>query len=250
MNDPSASPALGIVVSKKRRMSGGSTDAPEEIQAVEREAGGEEAPVLSTCMQQQAADTSAKRHGIAASSGSGSRSAVHSGTGTSVSPAGSPRRRDLMAAIPEGVSSGDIRYSRGADTEYSHVTSAAVTNSSTALTVPVPAAAVSSTSLVAVTAPDIYSNSTGSGAYSGTADDSVPPLVHGGADSDVSPNDSTSSLTSSALATAAHACMAAAAAPTNSSSGIGTRVLRTMRIMIPQAEVCVSNDGSSFAVYQ
>jgi hypothetical protein len=156
----------------------------------------------------------------------------------------------LQAAIPEGVSSGDIRYSRGADTEYSHVTSAAVTNSSTALTVPVPAAAVSSTSLVAVTAPDIYSNSTGSGAYSGTADDSVPPLVHGGADSDVSPNDSTSSLTSSALATAAHACMAAAAAPTNSSSGIGTRVLRTMRIMIPQAEVCVSNDGSSFAVYQ
>jgi hypothetical protein len=159
-----------------------------------------------------------------------------------------PLRMQLQAAIPEGVSSSDIRHSRGADTEYSDVTSAAVTNSSTTLTVPAAAAAATSTSLVAVTAPDVYSNSTSSGAYSSTADDSVPPLVHGGADSDVSPNDSTSSLTS-ALGTTAHAYMAAAV-PASSSSGIGTRVLRTMRIMIPQAEVCVSNDGSSFAVYQ
>ena len=107
----------------------------------------------------------------------------------------------LQAAIPEGVSSSDIRHSRAADTEYSD---AAVTNSTT-LTVP---AAATSTSLVAVTAPDVYSASSGA-AYSCTADDSVPPLVHGGADSDFSPNDNSAFATT----TSTHGYMAA---PTSS----------------------------------
>jgi hypothetical protein len=57
---------------------------------------------------QQAVDSSAKRHGIAASTGAGgSRSAVYPITG-GVSPTGSPRRRDFMVSLSTVVAVFDV----------------------------------------------------------------------------------------------------------------------------------------------